>query len=128
MFIVSVAYFLLLVSDATGIPRVNTTFGKSTILPCLINTTITDLRNLRFYWQDENNKCLGLWNMAKPIKSANLLYMLTLQTRSRLPPALQTGVEPRGAPPPWLKLSWWLLFSSGSEVYKADEVRWRHKL
>ncbi|KAK5921344.1 hypothetical protein CgunFtcFv8_025059 [Champsocephalus gunnari] len=97
MFIVSVAYFLLLVSDATGIPRVNTT-------------------------------CLGLWNMAKPIKSANLLYMLTLQTRSRLPPALQTGVEPRGAPPPWLKLSWWLLFSSGSEVYKADEVRWRHKL
>ncbi|XP_010791172.1 CD276 antigen homolog, partial [Notothenia coriiceps] len=58
MIIVSVAYFLLLVSDATGILRVNTTVGKSTILPCLLNTNITDLHNLRFYWQDENKKVL----------------------------------------------------------------------
>nr|XP_033965814.1 CD276 antigen homolog [Pseudochaenichthys georgianus] len=75
MIIVSVAYFLLLVSDATGIPRVNTTVGKSTILPCLMNTTITDLRNLRFYWQDENNKVLYSFDQGTEVpKYVDRLY------------------------------------------------------
>ncbi|KAI9535039.1 hypothetical protein NQZ68_007127 [Dissostichus eleginoides] len=75
MIIVSVAYFLLLVSDATGIPRVNTTVGKSTILPCWMNTTITGLHNLRFYWQDENKKVLYSFNKGTEVpKYVDTLY------------------------------------------------------
>lgn len=71
----SITFLLFLVSDATGIPRVNTTVGKSTILPCLMNTTITDLRNLRFYWQDENNKVLYSFDQGTEVpKYVDRLY------------------------------------------------------
>ncbi|XP_044073806.1 CD276 antigen homolog [Siniperca chuatsi] len=76
MFIVLVAYFLLLVPDATVVLDVNTTVGESTVLPCiLMTTTPTDLKTLRFYWQDERNYVLYSFNEGKEMpEHVNKLY------------------------------------------------------
>ncbi|XP_045910471.1 CD276 antigen homolog [Micropterus dolomieu] len=76
MFIVLVAYFLLLVADATVVLDVNTTVGESTVLPCFLKTpTLTDLKNLRFYWQDEGKCVLYSFNEGKEMpEHVNELY------------------------------------------------------
>ncbi|KAL7385309.1 hypothetical protein ABVT39_018976 [Epinephelus coioides] len=63
MLIVSVAYFLLLGSDATVVRNVNTTVSKSVVLPCILMTPApVGLNNLRFYWQDEGKYVLYSFN------------------------------------------------------------------
>ncbi|XP_037644759.1 T-lymphocyte activation antigen CD86-like [Sebastes umbrosus] len=66
MFSVLVAYFLLLVSDATVVLDVNTTVGESTVLPCNLAVPATiGLRNLRFSWQDERKYVLYSFNRGR---------------------------------------------------------------
>ncbi|XP_059199292.1 CD276 antigen homolog [Centropristis striata] len=63
MFVVSVAYFLLLVSEATVVLDVNTTVGESMTFPCTLTIPATAaLKNLRFYWQDKENCVLYSFN------------------------------------------------------------------
>ncbi|KAK5861505.1 hypothetical protein PBY51_022896 [Eleginops maclovinus] len=75
MIILSVINFLLLVSDATGITRVNTTVGKSTILPCLMNNTITNLifESRGTMSEGENNQiCQMTLHVAAPYEDISL--------------------------------------------------------
>ncbi|KAA8588442.1 hypothetical protein FQN60_001636 [Etheostoma spectabile] len=66
MFIISVACFLLLVSDATEVLYVNTTVGESPVLPCILMLpATTDLKLLRFYWQDDRAYVLYSFNKGK---------------------------------------------------------------
>ncbi|KAF1382195.1 hypothetical protein PFLUV_G00141120 [Perca fluviatilis] len=76
MFIISVACFLLLGSDVTGVLYVNTTVGESTVLPCnLMLPATTDLKHLRFYWQDEREQVLYSFNEGKEMpEHVNKLY------------------------------------------------------
>ncbi|XP_031145565.1 T-lymphocyte activation antigen CD80-like [Sander lucioperca] len=76
MFIISVACFLLLVSDATDVLHVNTTVGEFTVLPCILMLpATTGLKQLRFYWQDDRAYVLYSFNEGKEMpEHVNELY------------------------------------------------------
>ncbi|XP_051260235.1 CD276 antigen homolog isoform X2 [Dicentrarchus labrax] len=64
----TVAFFVLLVSDVTVGLDVNTAAGESALLPCTLTTTAPiDLKDLRFYWQDERNRVLFSYNKGKEV-------------------------------------------------------------
>ncbi|XP_030614718.1 T-lymphocyte activation antigen CD80-like [Archocentrus centrarchus] len=61
-FLLGLLFTLLFVSDSKLVHSVNTTIMDSALLLCRTSEKITDLRNLRFYWQDDRKKVLYSFN------------------------------------------------------------------
>ncbi|XP_008302884.1 butyrophilin-like protein 2 [Stegastes partitus] len=89
---VLVACCLLLalsVSDGTLVHDINATVGDSALLQCSANMYPTELRNLRFYWQDDRNVVLYSFKEGRAMaEHANELYLHRI---TAFPQDMKTG-------------------------------------